>query len=301
MGPTASGKTDLAIALLQAFPFELISVDAAQVYRGMDIGTGKPSAETLAGAPHRLIDIRDPEQPYSAADFCHDARQAMANISARGNIPLLVGGTMFYFQALEKGMSVLPSADPGIRQRLEQEANGQGWPALHAKLKAIDPDMAARIEPHDAQRIQRALEIWELSGQRPSAVMQQSRSGPLPYRLIKLAIAPTDRGFLHDKINRRFLGMLEAGLEEEVKTLLSRGLGIDLPAMRIVGYRQMRQYLHGELDYDAMVAKACAATRQLAKRQLTWLRGGEGVECFDTLESELYHRVCKYLRSCGLN
>jgi len=273
MGPTASGKTALALALHARLPVEIVSVDAAQVYRGLDIGTAKPTPAERAQAPHRLIDIRDPAEVYSAAQFRDDALREIADIVAAGRIPLLVGGTMFYFRTLERGLSPLPTADPVLRARLTHEAATQGWPALHARLQARDPVSAARIGPNDAQRIQRALEIIELSGETPS-VLHRAPRVDFPYRAIKLALCPAERTELHAQINRRFERMLEQGLVAEVEALYRRGdLDPQLPSMRTVGYRQIRLYLTGEVNYSEMVARAQAATRQLAKRQLTWLRG----------------------------
>lgn len=272
MGPTAAGKTGLALALHARLPVEIVSVDSSQVYRGLDIGTAKPTREEQARAPHRLIDIRDPAEIYSAAQFCDDARREIAAIVRAGRIPLLVGGTMFYFRALEYGLAPLPSADPAVRARLTQRALAQGWPALHAQLAARDPDSAARIDPNDAQRIQRALEIIELSGETPS-VLNRAHRADFPYRAIKLALAPRERARLHDQIGRRFDRMLEHGLVAEVEALHRRGdLDLQLPSIRTVGYRQIWLYLTGKLNYSEMAVQAKAATRQLAKRQLTWLR-----------------------------
>lgn len=298
MGPTASGKTELAEAIYREFPVDLISVDAAQVYRGMDIGTAKPSASALARVPHRLIDIRDPREPYSAADFCRDARQEMEVISQAGRIPLLVGGTMFYFHSLEYGLSTLPKAEPALREQLTKQAEQEGWPALHARLARADPVMGQRLDANDAQRIQRALEILELTGQPPSQVMRQSQGTPLPYRLIKLALVPADRQVLYEHIAVRFQQMLDQGLVAEMETLLKRGdLDPHLPAMRMVGYRQVRDYLDGKTGYSDMVEQAIVATRRLAKRQLTWLRSYEGVTRFDSLDVQFKTACFTYLRS----
>ncbi len=272
MGPTAAGKTGLALALHARLPVEIVSVDSSQVYRGLDIGTAKPTPEEQARAPHRLIDIRDPAEIYSAAHFCDDARREIAAIVAAGRIPLLVGGTMFYFRALEYGLAPLPSADPAVRAQLTEQALAQGWPALHSRLAARDPECAVRIDPNDAQRIQRALEIIELSGETPS-VLNRAHRADFPFRAIKLALAPSDRPRLHDLIGRRLDRMLEHGLVAEVEALYRRGdLGLQLPSIRTVGYRQIWLYLTGKLNYSEMVAQAKAATRQLAKRQFTWLR-----------------------------
>ncbi|CFQ43994.1 MULTISPECIES: tRNA (adenosine(37)-N6)-dimethylallyltransferase MiaA [Yersinia] len=282
MGPTASGKTALSIALRQRLPVELISVDSALIYRGMDIGTAKPSAEELALAPHRLIDIRDPAESYSAADFRKDALQEMADITAAGRIPLLVGGTMLYFKALLEGLSPLPSADPQIRQRIEEQAAELGWEALHQQLADIDPVSAARIHPNDPQRLSRALEVFFISGKTLTELTKISGES-LPYRVHQFAIAPVSRELLHQRIELRFHQMLEAGFEAEARALFDRGdLHTDLPAIRCVGYRQMWSYLSGEIDYNEMVYRGVCATRQLAKRQITWLRGWSSVQWLDS-------------------
>ena len=296
MGPTASGKTTLAVELVRRYPMEIISVDSALVYRGMNIGTAKPGAELLAIAPHYLIDIRDPSAPYSAAEFREDALLAMAEITARGRIPLLVGGTFLYFRALQYGLSEMPAADREIRARLEAEAQREGWDALHARLAAIDPESAARIQPTDPQRIQRALEVYMLSGQPMSAFHAKQPSADLPYRLLKLALIPADRTLLHDRIAARFRLMLAEGLVDEVRKLFDRGdLSAELPAMRAVGYRQVGRYLSGQLEYEAMVDQAIIATRQYAKRQLTWLRGEPELDSFDADDSHVLDKVCRRL------
>lgn len=279
MGPTASGKTDLAIQLCQRLPCEIISVDSALIYRGMDIGTAKPNADELALAPHRLINIRDPAQAYSVAEFRQDALREMADISGRGNIPLLVGGTMLYFKALLQGLADLPEADPLVRAEIEADAAIHGWPYIHQQLAEVDPESAARIHPNHSQRIERALEVYRITGVTITALHlsqqrnQPSVANPLPYRLTQLAIAPVDRSILHRRIEQRFQLMLEQGLVDEVEVLRRRGdLHLDLPAMRSVGYRQVWQYLLQQLDYSQMLDRGVIATRQLAKRQLTWLR-----------------------------
>jgi tRNA dimethylallyltransferase len=282
MGPTASGKTALALALHEWLPVEIVSVDAAQVYRGMDIGTAKPTAEEQARAPHRLIDIRDPAQAYSAADFCTDALREMEAVTRAGRIPLLVGGTMFYFRALEFGLSVLPRADVAVRARLSEEARELGWPTLHARLAARDPAAAARISPNDQQRIQRALEIIELTGRSPSELAASHPRGALPYRVTRIALLPGDRAQLAERISRRFGQMLERGLVAEVEKLFRRhDLSLQMPSMRTVGYRQVWEYLTGTVKYSEMCEKGVIATRQLAKRQITWLRGYPGVNSID--------------------
>ncbi|EEQ16991.1 tRNA delta(2)-isopentenylpyrophosphate transferase [Yersinia intermedia ATCC 29909] len=282
MGPTACGKTALSIALRQRLPVELISVDSALIYRGMDIGTAKPNAEELALAPHRLIDIRDPAESYSAADFRKDALKEMADITAAGRIPLLVGGTMLYFKALLEGLSPLPPADPQVRQRIEQQAAELGWEALHQQLTEVDPVAAARIHPNDPQRLSRALEVFFISGKTLTELTKVSGE-TLPYRVHQFAIAPVSRELLHQRIELRFHQMLDAGFETEARALFDRGdLHTDLPAIRCVGYRQMWSYLSGEIDYDEMVYRGVCATRQLAKRQMTWLRGWSSVQWLDS-------------------
>ncbi|PFG09562.1 tRNA (adenosine(37)-N6)-dimethylallyltransferase MiaA [Marinobacter sp. LV10MA510-1] len=300
MGPTASGKTDLALQLCKHLPCDIISVDSAMIYRGMDIGTAKPSAAELALAPHRLIDICDPTDTYSAADFRRDALAEMAKITTAGRIPLLVGGTMMYFKALLHGMSDLPSANPQVREQLVQQAKLQGWEALHRELAAADPVAARLIHPNNRQRLIRALEVQRLTGQPISSLWQappavvvntadanaadsedytyvtrwQADAGPsLPYTVAQLAIAPQQRQVLHERIYQRFLAMLDAGLLNELEALMTRGdLDPSMPSMRCVGYRQAWEYLSGHCDHAAFVDKGAAATRQLAKRQLTWLR-----------------------------
>ena len=281
MGPTASGKTDLAIALRRHLPVELVSVDSAMVYRGMDIGSAKPSAEELVLAPHRLIDICDPAQAYSAARFRDDALREMRDITASGRIPLLVGGTMLYYRALQYGLSALPKADPAVRAALQRELAMRGLEALHERLARVDPLAAARIHRNDPQRTLRALEVWELSG-RPLSELQATAGQPMPYRAIKLVRSPVAREELHERINRRFLAMLDNGLVEEVERLVARGdLHPDMPAMRSVGYRQVWAWLRGEFTRDEMVERGQAATRQLAKRQMTWLRSEQACHWLD--------------------
>ena len=286
MGPTASGKTALAIRLRQTLPVELISVDSALVYKGMDIGTAKPDAHELSQAPHRLLDIIDPAQAYSAADFRRDALKAMAEIVAAGRIPLLVGGTMLYFKALLEGLSPLPSADQAIRAEIERQAAEQGWDALHRKLQDIDPVAAQRIHPNDPQRLSRALEVFFISGKTLTELTQTSGDA-LPYQVHQFAIAPASRELLHQRIEQRFHQMLASGFEAEVRALFARGdLHTDMPSVRCVGYRQMWSYLAGEISYDEMVYRGICATRQLAKRQMTWLRGWEGVHWLDSEKPE---------------
>lgn len=287
MGPTGTGKTDLAVAIRQQLPVEIISVDSALVYKNMDIGTAKPDSKTLKQAPHRLIDFLDPRQAYSAADFREDALHEMAEITASGRIPLLVGGTMLYFRALEHGLSELPSADPEIRARLLQEAAELGWAALHERLQQIDPDAAARIHPNDPQRLQRALEVYELTGQNLTTLQGNLRFEACPYQLLKLALVPENRAWLHERLEQRFDKMLDLGLVQEVEQLYARPeLDSSLPAIRAVGYRQVWDYLDGKIDYNLMRNRAIVATRQLAKRQMTWLRSDQGLSLYN---AENYH------------
>ena len=272
MGPTASGKTAFAVELVQRWPLEIVSVDSALVYRGMDIGTAKPDADTLRLAPHRLIDLCAPTQSYSAADFCRDALRAMQQIRAAGRIPLLVGGTSMYFRALQHGLSTLPEADPVVRNRLEREATLVGWAAMHERLRASDPAAAARIHPNDPQRIQRALEVIELTGRSLSELQGRRHSG-LGFRVLKIAACPADRAVLHQRIEARFAVMLQAGLCDEVRGLMAQpGMHANLPSMRAVGYRQTWQHLEGAFDARELFDRGVFATRQLAKRQITWLR-----------------------------
>lgn len=282
MGPTASGKTALAIALRQKLPVDIISVDSALIYRGMDIGTAKPDMNEQSLAPHRLIDILDPAFPYSAADFRRDALKAMEEITASGRIPLLVGGTMLYFKALLEGLSPLPSANSDVRAEIEKKAAEQGWEAIHKELALVDPVAAQRIHPNDPQRLSRALEVYLISGKTMTELTKISGES-LPYDVYQFAIAPKDRNVLHQRIEARFKQMLTCGFEDEVKSLYERGdLHEDLPSVRCVGYRQMWSYLSGEIDYDEMVYRGICATRQLAKRQITWLRGWNDIHWLDS-------------------
>jgi len=292
MGPTASGKTGLAVELAQRFPFDIISVDSAMVYRQMDIGTAKPSADILRIAPHRLIDIRDPAESYSAADFRDDALAEMEKISAQSRVPLLVGGTVLYFRALAGGLAKLPAADAALRERLEQEATEIGWPAMHRRLQQLDPEVAGRIHPNDPQRIQRALEVISLSGRRMSELQAESPLTGAGYRILRLVACPDERSELHRRINRRFTEMLDQGFLAEVQGLVQRGdLHPGLPSMRCVGYRQAWAHLQGETTYSLMVQQAQAATRQLAKRQLTWLRQETEALWYDLEQQEARHRA----------
>jgi len=287
MGPTASGKTALAVSLVERFPLEIVSVDSALVYRDMNIGTAKPDAATLSRAPHHLLDIRDPTESYSAAAFCADAQRLMADITARGKVPLLVGGTMLYFRALLQGLDDLPRADPALRKKREIEAASRGWPALHVELAQVDPVTAQRLSPNDSQRIGRALEIYQLTGKPMSALLDQAQTA-LPYRVLQLALIPSDRAVLHQRIATRFDTMLAEGLLDEVEALRKTyALTSDLPAMRAVGYRQAWAYLDGAIDRAGLREQGLAATRQLAKRQLTWLRSWPDAVVLDALVDDL--------------
>ena len=285
MGPTASGKTDLAIQLRQQLPVEVISVDSALIYRGMDIGTAKPSKAELALAPHRLIDICDPAESYSAANFRTDALREMQEISAQGKIPLLVGGTMLYYKALLEGLSPLPSADEKVRSEIEAKAALIGWGELHQELSKIDPISAQRINPNDSQRINRALEVFYLTGKTLTELTTQ-KGEALPYNILQFAIAPEQREVLHLRIEQRFHKMIELGFQQEVEKLYRRpDLNENLPSIRCVGYRQMWEYLRGDYDHDEMVFRGICATRQLAKRQITWLRGWTSpIQWLDSLQ-----------------
>jgi len=294
MGPTASGKTELAIALHERFPVDLISVDSAQIYRGMDIGTAKPDAATLQRAPHALIDIRDPTESYSAAEFRDDALAEMAASSGRGRVPLLVGGTMLYFRALSRGLATLPSASPEIRARLEAQAQEQGWQAMHDRLAQLDPEAAGRIHPNDPQRIQRALEVIELTGRPISDLQREQPDERLGYRVKRIIACPQPRARLHARIEQRFSQMLEQGFLQEVERLRARGdLHRDLPSMRCVGYRQAWSWLEGEIDRTEFHRRTVAATRQLAKRQITWLRQESGALWYDPCEESAQEFVIR--------
>jgi tRNA dimethylallyltransferase len=287
LGPTASGKSALAMALAARFPLEIVSVDSGQVYRGMDIGTAKPSRAERARVPHHLIDLLDPTDSYSAGRFREDAMRAVSDILARRRIPLLVGGTMLYYRALAQGIDTLPQAEPGLRAQIDARAARHGWPALHADLARVDPVTAARLAPNDAQRIQRALEVWELSG-KPMSALQTGARGGLPFALHAFALVPGDRAALHRRIAERFDRMLKDGLLEELRALRMRHvLHAALPSMRCVGYRQAWACLEGEYGEAELREKGIAATRQLAKRQLTWLRSLPGLEPAERLEAAL--------------
>ena len=278
MGPTASGKTELAVELARARPAEIISVDSALVYRGLDIGTAKPAPALRAEIPHHLVDILEPSEAYSAGRFRRDALAAMDAVRARGRLPILVGGTMLYFRALLRGLAELPEADPALRAELDAEAARRGWAAMHAELARVDPVSAARIRPGDPQRIQRALEVWRLTGRPLSELQAAGAARPEGWRFLKLGLAPTSRAALHDAIRRRFEVMLAAGLLAEVEALHARGdLHAGMPAIRAVGYRQLWAHLAGECSLEAAIDAAITATRRLAKRQMTWLRAEPGL------------------------
>lgn len=312
MGPTAAGKTDLALYLADHLPCELVSVDSALVYRGMDIGTAKPDAATLAAYPHHLVDILDPAEAYSAARFAEDARALIHDIHGRGRLPLLVGGTMLYYKALAEGLAPMPAADPAVRQRIEAQAAEIGWPGVHAELAKVDPVSAARIHPNDPQRIQRAYEVFLLSGvplsgwhARQSA--EKARSEPpvgqnMPYTMHYLAVAPTERHILHERIAQRFSLMLQQGFIAEVQSLYARGdLDSSMPSVRAVGYRQAWDYLEGKLSYDGMVERGVIATRQLAKRQFTWLRGwSDPIDWLDSLDPKRFEQALKALQTIAI-
>jgi tRNA dimethylallyltransferase len=297
MGPTASGKTGVALELARYFPMEIVSVDSALVYRRMDIGTAKPDLATRLKVPHHLIDIIDPTENYSAAQFCDDALEAMRGIIERNHVPLLTGGTMLYFKALQEGLSELPAADADTRMVIDAMAVEAGWPAIHRELERIDPVAAERFDPNDAQRIQRAMEIYYLTGKPMSELIAAGRSASFPYRPIPIALNPGNRTVLHQRIAARFEEMLELGLINEVRALREEyDLKPSLPSMRCVGYRQVWQYLDGEFGLGALRDKAVAATRQLAKRQLTWLRAMREVKTFDCLDEELPEKIVAWLQ-----
>lgn len=298
MGPTASGKTGVAVELYSKLPVEIISVDSALVFKGMNIGTAKPDAETLARAPHHLIDIIDPAGAYSAANFRNDALRLMAEITARGRVPLLVGGTMLYFNALQGGLSNLPEANPAIRAEIEAEAAKIGWPAMHARLAHIDPETAARLQPNDMQRIERALEVFMITGNTITALHLASKGEALPYGLLKIALVPSERKVLHERIAQRFESMLASGFLDEVRALLAKypELTPESTSMRCVGYRQALEHLAGQYDEKELRDRGIFATRQLAKRQLTWLRGMDDTIEVDCLSPEMHEIVLKLIK-----
>ncbi len=293
MGPTAAGKTDAAILLHEKYGCEIISVDSALVYKKMNIGTAKPDLATLKKAPHELVDIIEPWQSYSAANFCNDAYQLMENFHQNQQMPLLAGGTMMYYHRLQNGLSALPDADQSIRQALTEQATNKGWAHMHDQLKVIDPESAQRINANDPQRIQRALEVYEISGKTMSELHQQDQGNQLDYQQLKIIIAP-DRALLHERIEQRFHLMLKEGFIEEVEQLKSDPrINIDMPSMRCVGYRQVWQYLDGQLNYDEMIFKGIVATRQLAKRQWTWLRKEQDAIWLDPTDQNYLDEIQK--------
>ena len=288
MGPTASGKTDLAVELMDKYPCELISVDSALIYKGMDIGTAKPDEKTLERAPHRLISFLDPAESYSAADFRRDALKEMKEVTDAGKIPILVGGTMLYYRALEFGLADMPPADPEIRTALTKEAEEHGWQMLHDRLASIDTASAERIHPNDPQRLQRALEVYQLTGISMTEHHKKAAQDALPYRLLKIALVPSDREWLRQRAALRFDLMIKAGFMDEVEKLYQRDdLHNKLPSIRCVGYRQAWEFLEGQTDFNEMKNRAIVATRQLAKRQLTWLRSEDNLSVFDTLKYDI--------------
>lgn len=301
MGPTASGKTSLAVELMKHFPIEIISVDSALIYTDMNIGTAKPDKATLEQAPHRLIDFLDPSQTYSAADFRQDALREMQHITANGNIPVLVGGTMLYYRALENDLAKLPSANPDIRKKINQQALEKGWDAMHQQLTKIDPESAARIHPNDTQRIQRALEVYEISGENLTTLHKAAKHDALPYHLLKIALIPENRDWLRERAATRFNQMIEDGFMVEIQQLFDRrDLNPDLPSMRCVGYRQAWHYLNGNIDFNEMKKRVIVATRQLAKRQMTWLRSEKEVSRYDAQHydlSSIIGEIRHFLRS----
>jgi tRNA dimethylallyltransferase len=297
MGPTGAGKSDVALQLAERLPLEIVSVDSAMVFRGMDIGTAKPAPEVLAAVPHHLVDLLDPAERYSAGRFVADAERVMADIHRRGRVPLLVGGTMLYFRALLSGLAELPPADPDVRRRLDERAAAEGWPALHAELARLDPAAAARIQPGDRQRIQRALEVICLTGEPISARQREDLRGAEAPRGLSLVLSPGPREVLAARIETRFHRMMELGLLDEVRSLHSRGdLDETLPSIRAVGYRQIWEHLEGRCPLAAAVDRAIVATRQLAKRQLTWLRSEPGAEWLDALDSRVSDRMSERIR-----
>lgn len=300
MGPTAAGKTDLAVELVQQRACEIISVDSALIYKGLNIGSAKPDAATLAVAPHHLINICDPLEAYSAAQFRSDALALMFDISSRGKVPLLVGGTMMYYKALMEGLAPLPQSQPDIRAQLEQDIVDQGLQALHSRLADIDPVAGERINATDPQRITRALEVYLISGETLTSHWARQQEQKLPFEVASIGVWPPERAVLHQRIEQRYKIMLQQGFEQEVATLMQRGdLHLDLPSMRCVGYRQMWQHLAGEYDHETMVHKGVVATRQLAKRQLTWLRSWPDLHVFDSLDTKLAFNVMQLFDRIG--
>lgn len=288
----------MALEIARRFPVEIIGVDSAQVYRFMDIGSAKPDKLILSEIPHHLIDLIDPDENYSAARFREDALSVMREITARGRVPLLVGGTMLYFKVLRQGLAALPPADDNVRRVLEQQALDKGWPAMHAVLSQLDPVTAGRIQPNDSQRIQRALEVCYLTGKPMSEMLEQQQNADFPFRVFNIALLPGDRSVLHDRISQRFATMLEAGLIDEVRLIREQfHVNGDMPSMRCVGYRQVCMYLDNEISFARMQETGVFATRQLAKRQLTWLRSMSGLQIFDCLENKLARQIIDFIRA----
>ncbi len=301
MGPTASGKTDLAVRLRDRLPVDIVSVDSAMVYRGMDIGTAKPGPEILAAHPHALVNICDPAESYSAGRFLRDARREIERIVAAGRVPLLVGGTMLYFRTLQRGMANLPEAAPKIRAAIDARAREEGWPALHRELAEVDPEAAARIEPADAQRIQRALEVFQISGQPLSRLQARDTEEVVPWRFLKIGLWPEDRRAMRERIGRRFRDMMDSGFAEEVRALRNRpDLGPGVPSMRAVGYRQVWAWLDGENSREEAVDLAITATAKLAKRQLTWMRAEANLRRFPVPAGNLEDDVLEYVKARDL-
>jgi tRNA dimethylallyltransferase len=296
MGPTAAGKTDLALEWAAKFPVEIISVDSAMIYRGMNIGTGKPSADVLRRIPHHLVDVCEPSQSYSAGQFVRDAERCIRDIRSRGKVPLLVGGTMLYFRALMFGIAEMPTGDASVRKQIDQQAIEQGWPVLHAELAEIDPKSAARIMPNDGQRIQRALEVYRLSGKTLSVLHEQTK--PSSESFVALAWSPADRAVLHQRIVDRFMQMMQLGFLDEVRCLYERSdFDAELPAYRAVGYRQLLDHLLGKVSLEVAVDRGIIATRQLARRQLIWLRGMSNVVWYNSTEEDAFVRITNNLQS----
>jgi tRNA dimethylallyltransferase len=299
MGPTAAGKTDLALELVGDLPLEIVSVDSAMIYKGLDIGSGKPLREILERVPHHLVDVLDPGERYSAGQFVRDAERLIGEIRQRGKVPLLVGGTMLYFKALINGIADLPEADSLVRATINETAERIGWPAMHEELKKIDPNAAAKILPKDAQRIQRALEVFQITGRRLSELQVDNVRQSPNEDFVPLVWSPTDRKLLHERIAARFARMMDEGFLEEVRRLFARkDLSRDLPALRAVGYRQLLAFLHGEVSQDEAVEQGIAATRQLARRQLIWLRAGKNYQWFDSLELSATARIKECVVKC---
>jgi tRNA dimethylallyltransferase len=291
-GPTAAGKSAATLALAQRWPVEIINMDSATIYRGMNIGTAKPSAQEQARVPHHLLNIRDPAETYSAAEFANDANACIADILGRGKLPLLSGGTLMYYKALREGLNELPPADPALREQIDREAQQLGWPALHAQLANYDPQTAARLAPNDSQRLQRAIEVYRSSGKPLSTWLQEQRSTPSPYSFVTISMEPSDRLVLHKRIAWRYQQMIEQGLLAEIEALYQRGdLHPGLPSIRCVGYRQLWDHLEGMISLEQAVEQAIAATRQLAKRQLTWLRSMPERTVIDCLQEDAAARV----------